>query len=237
MKNIFVSKEQYVLDQIKEHKVCSPMNKLEFKSDIGENNEKRAWLNPENQLCFNSGWYSIDDFNDWMQGKGKIIYGKTNEDKAKFWRYAELNAKYDKFWSIYYNIQHYDWIIDHKPQYGYERHCTTPLKITKTNHDEIIGKMFGVTVNHYVDRIEWLIERDENFIDSKLYHEFEHEMYGIKSTLFNLGLGYYGACNVAAIDNLSYMADLTMSKAYYLALLKANVVMPDFEFIRKYKKY
>ena len=50
-----------ILDIIHMHKICSPMNKLEFKMNSAREDEPRAWLNPNDQDSFNSGWFRLDE--------------------------------------------------------------------------------------------------------------------------------------------------------------------------------
>jgi hypothetical protein len=40
------------------------------------NGQLEIWLNPSEQQSNNSGWYSVQDLDDWIDGKGKIPKGK-----------------------------------------------------------------------------------------------------------------------------------------------------------------
>lgn len=223
------------LDLIKLHKICSPMNTLEFK-DI--NGVQRAWLNPNEQECFNSGWFTEEDFKDWMRGTGKIVKGETPEEKEKFWKYATFLKEYKNGWMIRYNIEYFDLLIEdtapEKSESFDSRSRTTkiPLKITKTNKEEIIGAIFGYMVRSLTNDF---IGVDGN--DDYILKRFRDETWGAKITLYKLGCGYFGYSNTPrSILNLAWVPDVVVAKAYYNYLKIKGVELPDFDFIIKYRK-
>ena len=78
------------------------MNDLSFKED------GFAWLNPNNQISFNSGYFEKQDFLDWTEGKGKIVKGKTDEEKLLFWNHAKFLKEYTDSWIITINLKYFD---------------------------------------------------------------------------------------------------------------------------------
>lgn len=217
------------------------MNKLVWKHM--DNGEKRAYMNPDNQLCFNFGWFTKEDFENWVNGTGDIIKGNTQEEKDKFLYYAKLDGQYQGFYRFIYDTKYFDLINEsynpkHK-SFCLESHIETPLKITKSNHKEIIGNLFGYVCSYYVDLFATQYLREPTKIyDSHSYKTMRDELWGVKWACYNFGLGYFGASNTPCqIENLNWFADLTISKSQYLALLKNGVEMPDFDFIRKVRGY
>lgn len=215
---------------VKESPVCNTMCNLD-ESEI--NGEIRIFLNPFNQKCFNHGWFSHQDFYDWTQGIGAIVKGDTEEDKRKFWEVAVFEVQHDFGWSVGYDMKHFDLIdenyrIESKAGYGLGRSIKTPLKITKTNHAEIIGKVFGDISSYYSDT--------ELTHDSRLYTKIQSEIIGAKQVLYMLGCGFYGASNLPTeVENLSWIGEVCIHKAVYLYFKKNNVVLPDFDFVYNYK--
>jgi hypothetical protein len=207
-----------------QHPICIPMNELKLNKE-----NDLIWLNPNDQTSFNSGWYSEQDLIDWSNGIGNVIKGNDDREKMIFWQYANFIKEHKHGWMLLYSFKHFN-LLDET--YGnkalFEKYCENPLKITKSNKSEIISKLFGCVVK----TIEMDIYNDE--INNKLVNEY---LWGIKYTLFNLGVGYIGASNTPEeINNLSWISDIAIAKAYYNYLIKQNVVMPDFKFILDYGK-
>jgi hypothetical protein len=68
--------------------------------------------------------------------------------------------------------------------------------------------------------------------------EFDQGYYGVKRTLYCLGIGYMAACNTPEeISNLAWVNGVVESKAYYLHLLekekRGEIKLPDFEWLSK----
>jgi len=236
MKNILKKITQTELDKVKEalqaNPICRPMNDL--KDTNKDNGEIRIWLNPHNQKCFNSGWFTYQDFYDWSNNTGKIVKGDTDEEKQKFIEVAVFEQTHDYGWSIFYNKGFFHLIdetfhIELKPGYGMYRTAKNSLKITKTNHAEIIGKVMGSICRYYMDL--------EITYNSNAQRKMHDELVGAKETLFMLGVGYYGANNLPEDpENLQWIADICMYKAVYLYYYKKyNGKLPDFDFVLKYK--
>lgn len=218
-------------EAIKAHPICKPMNDL-HESEI--NGKIRIWLNPHFQHCFNFGWFVYQDFYDWMEGKGNIVMGKTDEEKKKFWDVAIFETEHDFGWAIGYHKKYFNLIDDEfiqkrEPSGYINLAVKTPLKITKDNHKEIIAKIFGNTCRYYSDI--------ELKYSSNSYRIMENELIGIKQALFMLGVGYYGAVNTPdEPENLAWIADICVHKSAYLYFVKNNIPMPDFDFVYNYNK-
>jgi hypothetical protein len=237
-KKVIPTEREKLLAALKAHPVCSPMNDLrESELDNGDGNgtQVRMWLNPNNQVCFNFGWFVYQDFYDWMNGTGAIVKGKTPEEKQKFWEVAVFEKQHDMAWAIGYYKKHFDLIDDTyhpemKPTYGMNRQAKTPLKITKDNHAEIIGKIMGDVCRYYGDTSVELKVGDRN------YMRMEHELQGVKETLYTLGVGYYGAVNTPEEpENLAWISDICMYKAAYLYFIKNEIPIPDFDFVYSHR--
>jgi hypothetical protein len=216
--------------------VCRPINDLK-EAPRGTNGGVAMWLNPSNQKCFNFGWFCYQDFHDWAQGKGNIIKGKTDEEKKKFWDVAVFEEQHNMAWAIGWNKKYFD-LIDEtyhpefKKGYGYYSCINKPLKLKKGNEKEIIAKMFGYVCRDYGDTCFELTS------ESHALRRMRDELIGVKETLFNLGIGYYGASNTPTEpENLSWIADICEYKAVYLSYIKNGIVLPDFDFVYNYNEY
>ncbi len=212
---------------VSKNSLCKPMNDL-TKNSKDSNGNIVYWLNPDDQTCFNYGWFTEQDFLDWTNGIGKIIKGKTIEEKQKFWDLAQFKNKYCYGWAIGY-YQKYYYMIDENYHTEYDRRSgnKNPLKINSKNHVEIISKCFGSVTRWYSDI----------YLEYNSYHntQIEAEITGIKATLFDFGVGYFGACNTPEEpENLNWICDIAKYKSQYLYLQKQNIVFPDFDFVYNY---
>lgn len=230
-KQIVLTEHERLVQALIKHPICSPMNR-----DLRESETQdgvRMWLNPNNQTYFKSGWFTYQDFYDWMEGRGNIVKGNTDEEKKKFWDVAVFEKEHDMAWAFGYHKKHFDLIDDtyyteSKRGYGMtlNRYPKSPLKITRTNHGEIISKVMGDICRWYGDTSV------ELKINSHAYTKMDAELQGVKTTLYALGVGYYGACNTPEeIENLSWIADICKYKAAYLYFIKNNIPVPDFDFV------
>lgn len=211
---------------IAKNPLCKPMNDLKDVKDSSGNTI--YWLNPNDQTCFNYGWFTEQDFLDWTNGVGKIIKGNTVKEKQKFWDLAQFKNKYCYGWAIGYYKKYY-YMIDENYQTEYDRRNgnKNPLKINSRNHAEIISKCFGSVTRWYSDI----------YLEYNSHHnsQIEAELQGIKATLFDFGIGYFGACSTPdEPENLNWISDIAKYKSQYLYLQKQNVIMPDFDFVYNY---
>ena len=223
---------------LKGNSVCRPMNNDLHESELdtdGNGVKVRIWLNPHNQKCFNWGWFEYQDFYDWLEGKGKIVKGKTDEEKKKFWDVAVFEQEHDMAWAIGYYKKYFDLIDEtyrpkRKTNFGGETDCLKPLKITKDNHKDIIAKVFGNVCRWYSDTT---VEPESG---SHAMNRMDNELIGVKETLFALGVGYYGAVNLPEDpENLAWIADICRYKTAYLYFIKNEIPLPDFDFVYGYK--
>ena len=236
-KEATLTEKEKLFKALKTNPVCQPMNgdlrECELDTD-GGGKQVRIWLNPHNQKCFNFGWFVYQDFYDWIEGKGKIVKGKTDEEKQKFMEVAKFENEHYYAWSFGYYKKYFNLIDEtYRPEFKkgyYNTVIKTPLKITKTNHAEIIGKVMGDCCRWYGDTTV------EPTADSHHLRRMRDELDGIKKTLFLLGVGYYGAVNLPEEpENLSWISDICVYKAVYLYYVKNNVLLPDFDFVYSYK--
>jgi hypothetical protein len=219
-------KEKTIFEKISEHPICNNYSDLKF------NENKLCWLNPSNQISFNFGWFNEKDLNDWLNGTGNIVKGKTEKEKKKFWDYALFLKNYNNQIGhlMLYNFKYFNLVNEkYNPNVGYDLYFNNSLIIMKNNKEEIIKKIFGSFVNRIKNQFTYMGIDD-------ILNENRKTLYGVSKTLILLGCGYFGASNTPKIiENLSWFQDVVISKAYYLYLLDENVQLPDFNFILNYK--
>jgi hypothetical protein len=213
MKNFF--------DQFNHNSICSPMNNLEF------DKHNLTWLNPNNQTSFNSGWFEKQDFLDWLEGKGKIVKGNTEEEKLKFWNFAKFVHENENGWSVYFNYKYFDLVLDYDVIAKFGQFNKNSLTIKTKNKEEIIGKILGSFLPNIKNDFKY-----RKFID--VIKEYRDILYGAKKALYILGCGYFSASNTPCqVKNLNWFSDVVISKAYYQYLLEEGIVMPDFNFVNE----
>jgi hypothetical protein len=217
---------------IQHHNVCKPTNTLKF------NDDQTVWLNPDNHISFISGAYTAVDLRDWLNGTGKIIKGSTDEEKAIFWKFAKFNSEFMLGHSILYAFKHFDKLANTKYTYNWSKPTEPKYKITKTNHTDIISGIIGNIVLSNVDQFASSMHSDIR--NKRKAWDFDatdrqrkrlmSELDGVVHTLYDFGLGYFSSVNSPEeLRNLSFAANLAELKCYYLALIEADVDVPDFE--------
>lgn len=231
-----------VLDELKDHPICRSIN--DPRKDVKDpRNFDQVWINPHNQFSFHSTWCTEDDLRDWMNGTGIMVRGNTPEEKKKYWDYAVFEGADDlggSRWLIKYTWKWFDrFVTDFQPHnhngYGMSSQIKKPLKIKNTRtrdiaenarrEEEIIIAMYAPYINEIVSDLEY---RDW----SNIRRECEKEFYGIKRTLYCLGVGYMAACNTPEdIRNLNWVTDIVYAKALYLYYKKIGMELPDFEWL------
>jgi len=177
-----------------------------------------------------------------MDGKGIMVKGDTPEEKKKYWDYAVFEKEGGfggSRWLIKYTWRWFDkFVTDFNPHAhnGYETgHILKPLKIKslkikdhierQKREEEIIISMYAPFADEIVRDMEY---REWNAIRN----ECEKDFYGIKRTLYCLGVGYMAACNTPEdICNLSWVQDIVFGKAQYLYFKKIGMELPDFEWL------
>lgn len=230
-----------IFDKLKKHPVCSPMNYPE--NDVKDPRDfDKVWINPNDQFSFNYAWCSEQDIRDWMNGTGIMVKGDTPEEKKKYWDYAVFE-KGGEFggsrWLIKYTWKWFDkFVTDFNPHdhsFGETGHIQKPLKIKslrikdsiekQKREEEVIISMYAPFINEIVKDMEY---REWDAIRN----ECEKAFYGIKRTLYCLGVGYMAACNTPEdICNLSWVQDIVFGKAQYLYFKKIGMELPDFEWL------
>lgn len=214
--NITQDKTQPILSKINDSSVCRTSCSLEFK-------DERAWLNPSDQQSFNSGWFTEQDFEDWINGTGNIVKGHDIEEKAIVWEYATFKANISHSHLITLNHRFFHLVGE---DYKRINDNFKPYKIDNNNHNEIISNIFGNFVPNTSRQFEYMK------FDS-IYSEFRENLWGVKATLRLLGIGYLdGGCNIEGdVNNFSWFSDVAFGKAYYLHLKRQGTKFPDFDFI------
>ena len=249
-----------VFDDLKEHPICSPMNPPweDHTPEELRNPDIMVWINPNNQFCFNSMWCSVEDLEQWMEGKGPMVKGRNDEEKAKYWEYALFEATPIVIGEGYsqIKIEHVQWMI----KYHWKWFDQMETDFNPHNHGGSLGNMRirkPISLSHVRSR-EWEkqteanrriiaamyapyvkeIEEDLEHRDwDRMRHDMEREFYGIKRVLYSMGIGYMGASNTPEeIFNLNWINGLVFAKGVYLFLKRMNYPMPDFEWLcsRKY---
>lgn len=241
-----------ILDDLKKHPIARPMNSPWDDADPHKTPDFKVWVNPHNQQCFNAMWCSSQDLEQWMEGKGPMVKGKTDIEKKKYWDYAVFEDSKDEWgidhskWLIKYTWKHFDTFnSDFNPHahkgYGMESEIKNRLKLrnnrtkdhneNKIRTEEIIKAMLVPYVNMIVKELGY---RNWN----NVRQEIEHDLHGIKRTLYCLGYGYMGACNTPEeISNLSWVPDIVYGKGLYLFLKSQNYPLPDFEWLTSRNHY
>jgi hypothetical protein len=139
-----------VFEYLKEHPVCRPMNDPLDGTNKGKDERDpdiKVWINPHDQFSFNSAWCSVQDLWDWMDGKGIMVKGDTDEAKKKFWDYACLEAADQEhiIWSIRYHFRWFEQMSsDFNPHkhHPYEKgHIVTPIKIRAAVKDPLENRI------------------------------------------------------------------------------------------------
>jgi len=237
-----------VLDELIEHPICRSIN--DPRKDVDDpRNFDRVWINPHQQFSFHSTWCTEQDLRDWMNGTGIMVRGNTPEEKKKYWDYAVFEGG-DDFggfrWLIKYTWKWFDkFVTDFQPHnhdgYGLSTQIKKPLKIknprtrdrleNERREEEIIIAMYAPYINEIVSDLEYSEFKN-------IRYRLEKEFYGIKRTLYCLGVGYMAACNTPEdIRNLSWVTDIVYAKALYLHFKKIGMDLPDFEWLNNRNHY
>jgi hypothetical protein len=204
----------------------------------------RVWINPNNQFSFNSAWCGVQDLWDWMNGTGIMVKGDTPEEKKKYWDYAVFEKEGGlggSRWLIKYTWRWFDkFVTDFDPHshdhgWGDRAQITKPLKIKNIrtrDQAENIKRQEEIIIAMYTPFIDEIVKDMEYREWSSIRNECEKNFYGIKRTLYCLGVGYMGACNTPEeICNLSWVQDIVFGKAQYLYFKKIGMQLPDFEWL------
>lgn len=222
-----------VLESIESYKLFMNAPKIELSKGI-----ETVWLNPNCQDAFNSGWYVIDDFIDFVNNTGRIIKGKTQDEKEKYVEYANFIKTVHRGWSVASNYEFFSLVKpnDYARRSIRDSYISSPLTVNKNQSSSVqkyIRDIFGSCITSLLDDLcnyghgvtEEQFERIEN--------EYRSFSYGLSTSLYLQGVGNFGASNTPTrIENLSWYRDVVFSYAYYQSLLKLGINMPDFDFVR-----
>jgi hypothetical protein len=232
-----------VLDELADHPVCCPINDPTKDVTNPRDPNLKVWINPHDQFSFNSDWCTEQDLRDWMDGTGLMVRGKTPEEKQKYWEYAVFEAS-GGFGSMHWLIKHtWRWfpqfVTDFKPNrvngYAMDSAIEKPLKVRNTRtRDDLLNRKREeeVIIAMFAPFIEEIVADLEYTELSNLRKRYDDTFYGIKRTLFCMGVGYFGACNTPEdIRNLSWVTDIVWAKALYAHLKNTGETLPDFEWL------
>lgn len=227
-------------------KWINPMNKSSILKALEKGDEK-VWMNPNNQDCFNAGWFTLDDFRDWARGTGIIVKGDTQEAKDKVMHYAK--SYYELDMSIFIYSEYLDELepeILHgksDSRYGTSKYFQDLSK--EKDSVKVIKKLLGNHMREIKEKLDSKIRQERTrakFIDSEpnikdiisdINRESRDRVYFICHTLSVLGHGYFGACNTPEnIENLSWAMDLPFAIAYRDWLIEDGYELPDFKFVK-----
>jgi hypothetical protein len=210
--------------------------------------DQTFWVNPKHQDCLNYGAYTAEQLRSFMRGDltCKIIKGKNKTQRQKYLHYLRFQST-DKdhiAWSIKYYFKWFDKLeTDYNPHNHYSMGMiNTKIKkklvlgATRKNSEEenirqerVILSMFAPYAGYIKSELEYRKYQD-------IKRECDKEFYGIKRTLYCLGVGYMGACNTPEeFLNLNWINDIIYSKGYYLFLKekeeRGEIELPDFAWL------
>ena len=169
------------------------------------------WLNPRHQQDLMFGWVTVEDLEDWINEKGRIIVG--NWDSVKF------ECKSQPFYAFKYAYEEYNFHpTRHMRTWAKDQRFTGKLLKTKLDND-MVEKIEG--------HIKWIIK---DHINLKNYHQLgykpigeinfqieRHErdrIFGIFETLSYFGIGAFEAINSPKTrENFAWWTDLLESEA------------------------
>lgn len=241
-KPLRIGKYSNIGELLYNHKICRVINTDSLFSEDHSLRKHHGsncyWINPNNQISFRSASVSKEEILEWMEGKGPMVKGKTKEEKEAFWKYAKWESEAPPEYKIivfdakYFDIIKSDFKYQNLRNTGLRSSIKKPISLKKYKSDDLRKKQ--IVLDMYFPFI------DE--IKSDLYHrdipslkrEYNSIFYGIRRTLFSLGIGYSGASNTPEdILNLSWISGIIFSMAIYNFLLETQQDLPDFKWISK----
>jgi hypothetical protein len=229
-----------LIDSVKH---VNPMNVGTIIKSVDEKND-RHWLNPNDQTCFNFGWFTHQDFIDWANGTGVIVKGKTQEEKDKFMKYAKAYQELDIsifIYEEYLDLLNTKEIIHAKSSYRSDyvkdfRKSTELEKIT-----DLLSNKAREIKSTLENRISYRKLTQPELVDISDIVKTTRDEYSKLSqemcwTLGALGIGYYGACNTPCkIENLAWSQDLPFAVAYKEVLEESGYDLPDFKWVMEHR--
>jgi len=240
--------DRSILELIETVAHVNPMNHQSIKEILKDPREDgRVWLNPNQQACFNSGWFVHQDFIDWANGTGVIVKGGTQEEKDKFMKYARAYEELDFHLFAYSEYFHLlDPSIELRVDHRYsERSPNQILKIKGRTDAEIITDILSNYIKEikstladrmryvrYTNSIDGHDFESEKDVASKIRRKYNDELRSVCWTVNLMGFGYHEACNTPCeIRNMAWSLDLPFAVAYYEWLKEDGYDLPDFKFV------
>jgi len=224
----------------------NPMNKQSIINSIMKGIDE-VFLNPNNQTCFNFGYFTRQDFIDWANGTGRIVKGHTQEDKDRFMKYA---IEYDKLhWTLFSYFEYIELINSNVilvPKSSTLSSNKWFIDVRKESEDQAINLLLSDMARDLKDSIKSIISYEKYKADlenrepdfskqiEELYIEHDRASRSICRTMSLLGYGYFGACNISGdIKNLAWSKDLAFTRAYYDALIEIEYDLPDIKWVHE----
>lgn len=197
------------------------------------------WMNPYDQTNLESGWFTLQDFLDLKDGKGKCIKGDGIEKKLRN-ALAIWKREYDRY-CVVYATKDFHFVKDRCsilcergfPSSNYYVKDENANTSKNYCNKDIIKNAFSRHINHYVQDLEY-IQHD------RLYNKWRDTSWGIVQTLVDMGIGYYGDMGIGyygaintpeEIANLAWYRELVWSRIYYLHLKEKGLTEPLDNFI------
>jgi hypothetical protein len=234
--------QRSIIELIESVPHVSPMNMTTVIKGV-KNGDKRVWVNPNNQTCFNFGWFTRQDFIDWANGTGKIVKGKNQEEKDKFMKYARAYQVLDLCvfnYGVHLDILDTTTILHGKSSYGNKYY----RNLEKTAATEVIRLVLSDIAREAKSELASAVSY-ARFLDPKVditkivkekRDKYEERSLTACWTLSILGKGYFGACNTPCVlENLGWSRDLPFATAYYEFLKEDGYDLPDFKWVIEHR--
>jgi len=208
--------------------------------------ENEFYLNPNNQTCFNFGWFTHQDFINWANGTGVIVKGETQEEKDKVMKYAKSYTELN--FLIFSYGEHLDLFDTSEILHGRSYYTGSKYfqDLSKVEDSEIVIKKFWSDLARQVkEKLESKISYERSKADwydnytpdiksivDQVYEWTRVISFEKAHTLSILGHGYFGACNTPCdIENLAWSKDLAFAIGYKEWLKEDGYELPDFKWV------
>jgi hypothetical protein len=204
----------------------------------------KLWMNPYNQGHIKSGYFTKQDFIDFMNGEGKCIEGDTNvEKKLRFdlviWCENNEANLIEYHYNFFHLVKESSPIKTNPLDYYQSRKLSNLNNLNNYDCNNVIKNAFARHIPSFIDDLNYI--KEEN-----LRKSWNTLTYGIIATLVDMGIGYIGAINTPEqIENLSWYKELVWEYIFYKNLKLQNLTKPidDYflfkrnpkPFLRKYK--
>ena len=166
-----------------------------------------TYLNPSMQHCFSSGRYFLQDFEEWAKGTGRIVFGKTQEEKEEYMAIARFESENKDAWML-------------RAYWEDIGNSFKNLEKPRTTKDKISKALLAV-IRSYSNDALWYYPNLERLDD---------ELLGAVVALSAIGCGTLGAMNYQNPENLSYMRQVAIAEVVFIYYHEKGMV-PDYSII------